>query len=657
MSSPNQTLQKHLSSSMIILDTCFALSDGFEQFTSDYLTDPSQYKMIVPSCVVTEINRHVDSADQSLASRASQANKIIGKLIKAGHAKIQGDPHETTIVADQVIQGAVLRFRTERNIAVLSNDVNLARALYNLHDQQAVQSRKKVRVLKLHAATKELALLVIRNDEGVRPPRRRAPDVPTHDHQQHPTENPFIQVADVRQLSEAAISVSGELKSGDTIKLENGTALILEQKLGSGGEGVVYAVKGRSEVCKLYSKDRLTKASFEKVQLLASRRVNFPGICWPTEVVKDVSGNFRGFLMPKATGAPLGQTLFLPTPFLKKNPRWTRKDSTNLAIKILEQIRYLHNLGVILGDINPQNFLLTDAGQVSLVDCDSFQVEGFPCPVGTVNFTPPELQGKDFKSTLRTLDHELFAVATLIFMIYFPGKSPYSHTGGGDGRENIKKGVFIYTETWERGGHEAPMGVWRYCWSHLTPRMRKLFELTFDYKQRGQDRTAVSEWLSALRQYQKFLNDPTKVFTGPKPDWGYDLSIMPQSLRFNPEKVDGPSPPADGRTGYDYLLRQALGALSTTAPPIPKKQTLGKTQTPSTSNRTSTSLNTSNRTSSSTGNKGQSGGNYKNQKAPQVKHELLKVLFSWLILAILMIAAFKYGIPLFFRLLTYLLSK
>ena len=534
--------------------------------------------MLVPSCVGTELNRHLESADKELAARASKANGVIRKLIQAGHAQIQGDPHELNVIADQVIQGVVLRFRTTRNIAVLTNDVNLARALYNLHSQQAVQSRKKVRVLKLHATTSELNLLIIRRaaDTDTPPVKRKTPLATNNNHQV--TVAPFKQSTRVERQRDTPIKVSGELQTGDTIKLENGTTFLLGAKLGSGGEGAVYAVKGLPEVCKLYSKDRLTEGAHEKVKLLASRKVSFPGICWPKEIVRDVKGEFRGFLMSAATGVPLGQSLFLPTPFLGKHPKWNRRDSTKLAITILEQIEYLHGLGIILGDINPQNFLLSDTGKVSLVDCDSFQVEGYPCPVGTVNFTPPELQGQDFKSTLRTLEHELFAVATLVFMIYFPGKSPYSHTGGGDGRENIKKGVFIYNQTWERGGHQAPMGVWRYCWSHLTPRIRRLFELTFDIQKRSQARATVSEWLYALRQYQHHLNDPSRVFNGPKPDWGYDLCIMPQSLLYRRDKVDGPSPPADGRTGYDTLLKQALEKLSASAPVVQKKQTLGSYQ-------------------------------------------------------------------------------
>ncbi|RML94152.1 hypothetical protein APX70_07765, partial [Pseudomonas syringae pv. maculicola] len=65
-----------------------------------------------------------------------------------------------------------------------------------------------------------------------------------------------------------------------------------------------------------------------------------------------------------------------------------------------------------------QNLLVTqDSTKLWMVDTDSFQIEGFPCPVGTVNFTAPEIQGVNYGTFMRTKEHELFAVATMLFMI------------------------------------------------------------------------------------------------------------------------------------------------------------------------------------------------------------------------------------------------
>lgn len=82
-----------------------------------------------------------------------------------------------------------------------------------------------------------------------------------------------------------------------------------------------------------------------------------------------------------------------------------------LCITILKKLKYLHDRNVILGDINPNNILVVSPTEVYFVDTDSYQIEGFPCPVGTINFTAPEIQRKDFSTFLRTIGNERFAVA------------------------------------------------------------------------------------------------------------------------------------------------------------------------------------------------------------------------------------------------------
>ena len=76
--------------------------------------------------------------------------------------------------------------------------------------------------------------------------------------------------------------------------------------------------------------------------------------------------------------------------------------------------------------------------KVYLIDCDSYQVDSFPCPVGTQEFTPPELQGVDFRYRLRDVNNELFSLAVMLFTILMPGQKPYAAKDNGDIIENIK---------------------------------------------------------------------------------------------------------------------------------------------------------------------------------------------------------------------------
>ena len=137
-----------------------------------------------------------------------------------------------------------------------------------------------------------------------------------------------------------------------------------------------------------------------------------------------------------------------------------------------------------------------------LVDCDSYQVDKYPCPVGIPTFLAPELLKRDLSRTLRTNTHEYFALATLIFMILHPGKPPYSHKGGEDPSNNVRKGNFPY-QRGDKGSYDVPDGPWRYMFSHLTYEMKEeAFHRVFS----DLEPISTSDWKRLLGKYQYALS-------------------------------------------------------------------------------------------------------------------------------------------------------
>ncbi len=183
---------------------------------------------------------------------------------------------------------------------------------------------------------------------------------------------------------------------------------------------------------------------------MLSNKIEYDGICWPLSIAYNLKGEFVGYFMKPAKGREIQKSLFVKPLLMKYFPNWTKQHILNLCICILEKIKYLHKRNVIIGDLNPLNIIIESDVEVYFVDTDSYQIEEYPCPVGTINFTPPELQGKDYKSFLRTFENEHFAIATLIFMILMPGKPPYSRRGGSDPASNIKETDFAYPYGKER---------------------------------------------------------------------------------------------------------------------------------------------------------------------------------------------------------------
>jgi len=289
--------------------------------------------------------------------------------------------------------------------------------------------------------------------------------------------------------------------SGETVRTPAGRRILLGARVNAGGEGVIFETPAPAEVCKIYHRDKLTRHRRRKIELMVSRKIERPGLCWPTEIVLNDAGEFVGYVMPRASGRTVQSSMFVKPVLERTFPQWKRRDLVSLCIAFLEHIRFLHDLNIIVGDINPLNLLVTeDSSRIYMVDADSFQVEHFPCPVGTVNFTAPELQGTHYGKYLRSKEHELFAVATMIFMFLHPGKPPYSQQGGGSPMDNIKAMDFPYRFVKDEEsycGKNAPQGPWQRIWSNLPYPVRETFHNTF----RLNRRTSVDEWIKVLRRY------------------------------------------------------------------------------------------------------------------------------------------------------------
>lgn len=205
--------------------------------------------------------------------------------------------------------------------------------------------------------------------------------------------------------------------------------------------------------------------------------------------------------MPKADGHSLQMSIFQPQLFKQKFEKWSRIELTQFVINLLEAIQYLHDNNIFIGDINPNNIVVKDYDDFYILDTDSFQIDEFPCPVGTVAFTAPEIQNRDFGTFLRTKEHEYFSLATLLFEIYVPGKHPYSRTGGASLQENIIKHDFVFP-LGDNDENATPKGQWEAIWYNLPFEVRKFFYEIFKENKRH----SANDWLPVLRSYLMELN-------------------------------------------------------------------------------------------------------------------------------------------------------
>lgn len=488
------------SNEIIFIDTSSLLQDTSVSFLKrvNPLLEKYNKKLILPLKVYEELQKHMNNKENAtLSGLAEKAIKQLIVLQDRGFLDIFGD-EKLDNFTDNVFNTQITRLRVNKAVLLITNDINLGLDILKLNESKSVYG-KQVFVQKVN---KFGYFQRIRN-EGKPCVNKEIPKP------KELIKEKFNLATQIISYKDELMSYSEEVSSNSRLFNEKKEPIQLFNELGKGGEGSVYSTNLSGIVAKIYKKDKITREKYEKLKLLISKPVTYEGICYPKNLLFNELGEFVGYTMPQAEGKELRHFLFVPKKvFEMRNPDWTRKDLVELCLTILDKIEYLHKRNIILGDINPFNILVVSSTKVYFVDVDSYQVEGFPCPVGTDNYTAPEIQGKSYKDFLRTFGQEYFAVATLMFSILFLGKSPYSQTGGESNTDNIKGMDFPYTFGKEERAENTPKGQWRFIWSNLPYQVKKAFYETFQKNQvhaTEETRLNTSEWQKIFRRYYQDL--------------------------------------------------------------------------------------------------------------------------------------------------------
>lgn len=309
-------------------------------------------------------------------------------------------------------------------------------------------------------------------------------------------------------------------EEGMTLHTRSGRKVRLGARMAEGGEGMIYATDDPNLVAKLYNKTHLTRNRRDKLTRMVGRSLQMRELCWPTDLLFHDRGNhFAGFLMPRVGPEYRELTtsiLQLAKPTVRQNlPGWDRLALVRVCRRICRMLEQLHRAGILLGDINPRNILVrTDRPQdpaIMVVDCDSCQIDGYPCPVGTPLHTSPALYKRlktanpSYGTFLRTDQDEDFALAVLLFELLMLNQSPYSGKGVTDLGQAVREGRFAYRFV-PRGSSEAaidgsgtPDGPYRMIWGNMPYQTREGFYNTFA---QGKPLSA-RQWGQVLASYER----------------------------------------------------------------------------------------------------------------------------------------------------------
>lgn len=297
----------------------------------------------------------------------------------------------------------------------------------------------------------------------------------------------------------------------------------LANLVGQGGEASVYQVQGQQEtLVKVF--EPAPRANYEQKLgwMIAhppenpTRSLSHPSLAWPSELVYDSNQRLAGYLMPYIRQAVPVLEVFNPRRRAAVLPEFDARYLYRVARNLSAAVAALHRSGYVVGDLNESNVLVNPSALVTLIDTDSFQVQERQdgrfvvhyCPVGKLEYTPPELLGKNMKEVTRLPEHDNYALAVLVFQLLMEGNHPFRAQWLGSGEpppleKRVGMGLFPYMVN-RPGPVRPPQNA--PALKTLPPLIAGLFKACFiDGHQDPICRPSSLDWRNALVEAEKDL--------------------------------------------------------------------------------------------------------------------------------------------------------
>jgi DNA-binding helix-hairpin-helix protein with protein kinase domain len=307
----------------------------------------------------------------------------------------------------------------------------------------------------------------------------------------------------------------------------SGRRLQLGKRLGKGGEADIFHVEGDGAIAvKLYTDGKELKRQAKVDAMIADRlRDRTPIVAFPIEAV-NVNGVFAGFTMRKAAGAKAMHQLCTPGDRKAEFPEANFRFLVRVALNFARAVATINNLGAVIGDVNESVALVDQKGLVTVIDSDSFQYRSggrtYRCLVGKPEYTPPELRSLSLENIDRTINHDAFGLAVIIFEILFMGRHPFSGVYRGPGEQPtiakaIEDGRFAYSQQKSQTLMEPPPHA--PLLADIPMEVASAFQRAFVSIGSGiQTRPTAADWVPLLERMEKGIieckSNPAHYYSG-----------------------------------------------------------------------------------------------------------------------------------------------
>lgn len=301
------------------------------------------------------------------------------------------------------------------------------------------------------------------------------------------------------------------LKKNSTVKTILGESVQVINKLGEGGQGIVYEVKwrGGNYALKWYHKGVGKNADkfYKNLKQNVEKGAPAPTFLWPLAITdKDENGCF-GYVMKLRPKEYKDFSQFI----LNRVKFSGFKAVVNAALLMTVSFKLLHNKGLSYQDLNDGNFFINPAdGDVLICDNDNVAPDGENLGIlGKPGYMAPEVVAQKHMPDAFS---DRFSLAVILFLLFFRNH-PLAGQRDNDGDDpdgNVKKlyctnSIFIFDpkDTSNRPKPGIHVNAPKF-WPIFPPFIRDLFVQAFDkslMKEDGsgrQDRIIEKEWLKQL---------------------------------------------------------------------------------------------------------------------------------------------------------------
>jgi len=187
----------------------------------------------------------------------------------------------------------------------------------------------------------------------------------------------------------------------------------------SGGEGSVFKTYNNL-MAKIYKPESITYVNFKKLSAMIDMNLFNPNICWPKDLLY-YDNNFVGFLMDEIDNAEP-----LLTMRLENFSSLSHLERFILCYNMLKNIKYLHDKGILVGDLKPDNILVKNKNEVFFIDCGCYQIDDYACPVCHPEYTKRVFKKDEIKKQLRLVEDEYYPINKMAFEILIRKNHTYS---------------------------------------------------------------------------------------------------------------------------------------------------------------------------------------------------------------------------------------